>query len=409
MPERTLRILAPLMLTCGVMADGTALLLGCGSLGMAAACLLGRDRAFQQVITADQDSQRAAAAAELCGSKAEAVQLDCLDDGSLRQALEDVALVINTVRLALPEAISLIRSVLEGGVSYADASSDPEVLQAIFDSEYLGALAGYRAVSAVPGLGASPGLTNALTSYLGQRLERVDEASFLMVDDLRRSSFRHWRERLSDFSASALVWRDSDWSYVEPLSEWSEIAFPPPQGSVFASTVSLGPVTLPGSIGTLAHVSSHRGFSDPAMLDVVRNLVLYGFGSDVPVETAAGSLSPAEFAATLFSRSQGGWAPGSLLDSAFGSGEFNGPMVRQAQVAGMLRGRKTRFTMTYHFPGEEDVENVAATLATGARMLITREVPAPGVHPPESLDPAPFLWDMERRGVEIRLTKAYED
>ena len=69
----------------------------------------------------------------------------------------------------------------------------------------------------------------------------------------------------------------------------------------------------------------------------------------------------------------------------------------------MLRGMKTRFTMTYRFPEESDVENEAATLAIGARLLLTREMPAPGLHAPEALDPAPFLWDMERRGVELEL------
>ena len=65
--------------------------------------------------------------------------------------------------------------------------------------------------------------------------------------------------------------------------------------------------------------------------------------------------------------------------------------------------------MTYRFPEENDIENDAATLAIGARMLLTREMPAPGLHAPEALDPAPFLWDMERRGVEIQLTKTIED
>ena len=385
------------------------MLLGCGSLGMATARLLGKDRAVRRVIAADWDPRRAAAAAEASGDKAVAAELDCLDDSSLLPALEDVALVINTIRLPISRAIPLIRGVMEAGASYADASSDPEVLQAIFDSEYLDALAGYRAVSAVPGLGASPGLTNALTSYLAQRLERVDEARFFLVDDLRRRSFRQWRERLSDFGSTALVWRDDDWSYVEPLAERWEIAFPPPQSRVYYSTVGLGPVTLPTSIGSLKHVSSHRGFADPDMLDVVANLVLYGFGNDEPVDTSVGSLSPAEFAATLFSQSLGGWSTGPLLYSRFGAGEFAGPPVRQAQVAGMQRGRKTRFTMTYYFPGEDDEDNVAATLAVGARMLLTREIHSPGVHAPESLDPAPFLWDMERRGVEIQLRKTYED
>ena len=303
----------------------------------------------------------------------------------------------------------MIRIVLEAGVSYTDACTDSETLQAIFDSDYLDAVAGFRAVGAVPGLGASPGLTNALTSYLGQRLERIDEARFYMVDDLGLRSEGQWRERLADFGSAALLWQDSGWWQVDPMSDCVEVPFPPPLGDVYCSTTGIGPVTLPGSYGSLVHVSSHRGFKDAGVWEMVRNLVYCGMASEEPVETAVGRLSPAAFAAALFSQSRlelsGGYG---AVASPWSDGKPK-PRVRQAQVAGMLRGMRTRFTMTYRFPEEDSIENEAATLAMGSRMVLTREMPAPGLHAPEALDPAPFLWDMERRGVEIQLTKTVGD
>lgn len=383
-------------------------MLGCGSLGLAVAHRLGQDRAFRQVITADLDPRRAAAAAEVCGARATDLRLDHRDEAALSRVLEDVSLVVNTIRPSLPETLALMRSILESGVSYADACTDSETLQAIFDSDYLDALAGYRAVGAVPGLGASPGLTNALTSYLGQRLERVDEARFYLVDDLGLRSERQWRERLAEFGTVALVWRDSDWLQLDPMSDCSAIQFPSPLGEVYCSTTGIGPVTLPASFGTVAHVSSHRGFRDAGAWEIVRNLVSFGLASEEPVETPVGPLSPAAFAASLFSQPRVG--PLGLYGA--GTSPWTvappGPRVRQAQVAGMLRGMRTRYSMTYRFPGESDIENEAATLAIGARMLLTREMPAPGLHAPEALDPAPFLWDMERRGVEIQLAKTIE-
>ena len=383
--------------------------MGCGPVGVAAARRMGQDRAFRKVIAVDLDLQRAAAAAEVCGGKAYAAKMDCFDDSLIRQVLEEVALVVNTVPMSISEALPFTRSVMEAGVSYVDASTDTEALQAIFDSEYLEALAGYRAVSIVPGLGASPGLTNALTSYLGQRLERVDEASFYLVDDVGRRSYWQWRDRLSVFADTALVWRDGDWRHVSGLSERAEVLFPPTLGLIYCSTVGLGPVTLPKSFASLNNVSSHRGFADPATLDMISNLVAYGFGSGDLVETSMGVVSPVEFASTLFSSHRDVWLGFPASGTPFVNEAASGPVVRQAQVAGVQRGRNTRFTMTYYFPGEDDAENIAATLAVGAGMLLTREIPAPGVHSPEALDPAPFLWDMERRGVEIQLAKTLGD
>ena len=391
------------------MNDSTALLLGCGSLGQSVACFLGRDRAFRRVIAADRDPRKAAATAEICGTKAEGVRLDCHDDGSLSRVLDDVDLVINALRLTLPETIAILRSVLEAGVSYTDCCTDTETLQAIFDSEYLDSLAGFRAVGAVPGLGASPGLTNALTAYLGQRLDRIDEAKFFLVDDLGLRSERQWRERLVDFGSPALVWEDSDWRQLAPMSDSQVAVFPSPLGEVLCSTTGLGPVTLPTSFGSLVHASSHRGFEDAGLLETIRILVDCGLAGQQTIETPVGDISPAAFTSALFSQPRNEWAAGYGAGSALRADGPPKPQVRQAQVAGMLRGRMTRFTMTYSFPGERDVDNVAATLAIGARMLLTREMPSPGLHPPEALDPAPFLWDMERRGVEIQLTKTIED
>ena len=390
------------------MSEGATLLLGCGSLGLAVARRLGQDRAFRRIITADLDAHRAAAVAETCGERAVDLRLDYRDDGSLSRVLEDVDLVVNTIMLPLPETLALMRTVLESGVSYADACADSETLQAIFDSDYLDALAGFRAVAAVPGLGASPGLTNALTSYLGQRLERIDEARFYLADDLSLRSERQWRERLADFGSVALVWQDSDWRQLDPMSDCAAIPFPP-LGEVYSSTVGIGPVTLPGSFGSLAHVSSHRGFKDAGVFETIRTLVACGLAGQDTVETSIGAISPAEFASAFFSQPRNDWGAGRGSGASFWTEEPPKARVRQAQVAGMLRGMKTRFTMTYRFPDESDIENQAATLAIGARMLLTREMPAPGLHAPESLDPAPFLWDMERRGVEIQLAKTIED
>ena len=384
---------------------GAALLLGCGAVGRAVAAALGRDRAFERVIVADR-CRHCAAAAELCGGKGVAVRLDCADDAALAPLLREVSLALNTAELPPEVLLPLIRSVVEAGVSYADANDDPQSLQAVFDSEYLSALAGHRGVSVLPGLGASPGQTNTLARYLSQRLDRIDAARFYQLDDLRWRRSGQWRRRLAAFGAPALVWRDGGWRHVSPMSEWDEPGFPPPWGRVRCCVVGLQPVTLPASMPTVTEVSSHRGFADVDMARVMGDLVRYGLASDQPVDTPAGRISPAVFAAAFFS---GPWAP-PLPDMPLTNmmGGAAPALPRQAQVSGLLRGRATRFTLTWRFPEEQEADSVAAPLAVGARMLLTRELPAPGVHPPEALDPAPFLWDMERRGVEIQLSKTVE-
>ena len=381
------------------MAGDAVLLLGGGAVGKSVAPLLARDRGIGSIIVADPQPERAAAAAELCDGKASAVRLDDGDDDALGKILGDVNLTVNTRNLPTDSLLPLIRNVVEAGVSYADATDDPDSLQAVFDSEYLSSLAEYRAVGVIPGLGASPGQTNALAQYLSQRLDRMEEVRLYHLDGIRRGTQERWRRRLSSLGSPALVWRGNDWSHVSAMSEWEDVAFPPPWGAARCYIEGVRPVSLPLSVPTLTFLSGYHGFTDAEVEETAVDFVRYGLASDHPVETQDGPVRPAEFASAFLS---GPWSP-------FGPGaEETRGLPRQLRVQGQLEGRTIHYTMTWVFPEESEAENIAAPLAVGARMLLGRELPAPGLHPPEALDPAPFIWDMERRGAEIQLTKRVE-
>ncbi|MCH8893783.1 MAG: hypothetical protein IIB32_09810 [Chloroflexi bacterium] len=59
--------------------------------------------------------------------------------------------------------------------------------------------------------------------------------------------------------------------------------------------------------------------------------------------------------------------------------------------------------MTYSFPPGDIALATASCLMVGAGLLVDRALPGPGVFPPEAMDPAPFMWDMESRGVHFKL------
>lgn len=383
----------------GNMAGDAVLLLGSGPVGKAVAPLLARDRGVRSIIVADPQLEQASAAAELCDGKANAVRLDYDDDYALARVLGDVDLAVNTRNLPTDTLLPLIRNVVEAGVSYADATDDPDSLQAVFDSEYLASLAEYRAVGVIPGLGVSPGQTNALAQFLSQRLDQMNEVRLYQLDGIRRGTPERWRQRLASLGSPALVWRGNDWSHVSPMSKWDDVAFPPPWGMARCYVVGVNSVSLPVSVPTLTLLSGYHGFADAEVEETAVDFVRYGLASDHPIDTQDGAVRPAEFAAAFLA---GPWSP-----FAPGAEETHG-LPRQLRVQGRLEGRTIHYTMTWVFPEEAEAENIAAPLAVGARMLLGRELPAPGLHPPEALDPAPFLWDMERRGAEIQLTKRVE-
>jgi saccharopine dehydrogenase-like NADP-dependent oxidoreductase len=78
-------------------------------------------------------------------------------------------------------------------------------------------------------------------------------------------------------------------------------------------------------------------------------------------------------------------------------------LPRQVKVKGIREGQPTELTMTYSFPPGDIALATASCLVVGAGLLVSRELPGPGVMPPEALDPAPFMWDMESKGVHFKM------
>ena len=125
---------------------------------------------------------------------------------------------------------------------------------------------------------------------------------------------------------------------------------------------------------------------------MLKVLVDAGFASEQPLTADAVSVSPAAVSAVVLA--------GMPTDRGPAETER---LPRQVRVKGVKDGRPTELTMTYSFPPGDVSLATASCLVVGARLLASRELPRPGVLAPEALDPAPFMWDMETRGVHFKL------
>ncbi|SVC38642.1 uncharacterized protein METZ01_LOCUS291496, partial [marine metagenome] len=194
------------------MPDRTALVLGCGAMGAATARLVIEDTRFKNVVVADRDLQRAEALAETLGSPVTALELDCRQEDRVTRSLGGMSVVLNTTGPFSRDTLSLMRTVVEAGVPYADINDDVETLQSVFDSEYLDSLAKHRGVGVLPGLGANPGQTNVLAGHMASRMDIVEEVRFFMVNDAIYHNEAVWRHRLALFSKPALLFDRGRWT-----------------------------------------------------------------------------------------------------------------------------------------------------------------------------------------------------
>ena len=374
------------------MPDFTALIIGCGTIGSATARLALEDARFEHVVVADQDRQRAERLAGSLEGPATALELDCKQDDQVLRSLTGISVVLNTTGPFSRDTLSLMRTVIEAGVAYADINDDVETLQSVFESEYLDSLAKHRGVGVLPGLGASPGQSNVLARYLASRMDVVEEVRFFMVNDATYRSEAVWRHRLALFGEPALLYDGGRWTQTPAMSEFQDVGFPAPWGSIRCYTVGLETVSIPQSFSGLRHASLWRGFSDPATTSMLKDLIAAGFASQQPIEVDGVSLTPSAMTAAVLAGTQ------TAADSP-----YPGRLPRQVRVKGIRDGGPAELTMTYSFPPGDIALATASCLVVGAGLLVNRELPGPGVFPPEDMDPAPFMWDMESRGAHFKL------
>ena len=374
------------------MPDFTALIIGCGTIGSATARLALEDARFEHVVVADKDRQRAERLAGSLEGPATALELNCQQDDQVLRSLTGISVVLNTTGPFSRDTLSLMRTVIEAGVAYADINDDVETLQSVFESEYLDSLAKHRGVGVLPGLGASPGQTNVLARHLASRMDAVEEVRFFMVNDATYRSEAVWRHRLALFGEPALLYDGGRWTQTPAMSEFQDVGFPAPWGSIRCYAVGLETVSIPQSFSGLRHASLWRGFSDPATTSMLKDLIDSGFASQQPLEVDGVSLTPSAMTAAVLAGTQ------TEADSP-----DLGRLPRQVRVKGIRDGGPAELTMTYSFPPGDIALATASCLVVGAGLLVNRELPGPGVFPPEDMDPAPFMWDMESRGAHFKL------
>ena len=374
------------------MPDFTALIIGCGTIGSATARLALEDARFEHVVVAAQDRPRAERLAGSLEGPATALELNCQQDDQVLRSLTGISVVLNTTGPFSRDTLSLMRTVIEAGVAYADINDDVETLQSVFESEYLDSLAKHRGVGVLPGLGASPGQTNVLARHLASRMDAVEEVRFFMVNDATYRSEAVWRHRLALFGEPALLYDGGRWTQTPAMSEFQDVGCPAPWGSIRCYAVGLETVSIPQSFSGLRHASLWRGFSDPTTTSMLKDLIDAGFASQQPLEVDGVSLTPSAMTAAMLAGTQ---TEADIPDL--------GRLPRQVRVKGIRNGGPAELTMTYSFPPGDIGLASASCLVVGAGLLVNRELPGPGVFPPEDMDPAPFMWDMESRGAHFKL------
>lgn len=280
-----------------------AVLGGGGAMGRITVRALTDYTDIEQVIVADYNLPRAEeVVAALTSTNASARQVDVTDEQQLRALLHgcDVALNAADYVFNLP----VMSACIAERVHYADLGGLFHVSR---QQLALHAEAEQAGITAILGIGGTPGITNMLARAAVDQLERVTSIKVqLGCSDTTPSTAPlvapySIRTILDEFTKEPQIYQDGTWIAQRPLSGQEELHFPPPVGLATAiHSLHSECATFPASFQDkgIREVSFKIAFPGD-FVSKLTFLVELGFGSAELIDVRGVHVSPREVLARL--------------------------------------------------------------------------------------------------------------
>ncbi|QYJ03519.1 saccharopine dehydrogenase NADP-binding domain-containing protein [Nocardioides panacisoli] len=353
---------------------------GAGDMGRVACAATVEDSAITSLVIADRDGDRARELADQLGPKATGVCLDITDRDALLAAIGDADVVLNTVGPFYLYGRPVLEAALEAGRHYVDIADDWEPTIQMLE---LDDAARAKDVTAIIGIGASPGLSNLLAAVAHDQLDSVEKlytgwrggsgipkAPENREDVEPAAAIDHWIHNLAE---PIRVWREGGFHEADALEELV-IDYPDIGAGTVWTCGHPEPITLPRYYPEIDE-SLNVMFSRPGLIDAARK---------VRDRVRTGELTVPEASRELI------MSPGRRGPEAGPVPDFPGVF---AYAEGTKGGRPARVAVsTNYMPEGEMGEATCVPMAIAVGMLARGEIKATGVLGPEGcIDPTIFF------------------
>lgn len=349
---------------------------------------------FEEITIGDIDVNKARTfASRLKDKRVTVVGVDANQTHAMARLMKGYDVVAN----GLPRAHSVkaIKAAIAAGVDILDlVSPSAETLALDGEAEATG-------ITAVGGVGITPGITNILARLGADRLTQVEQID---IDFAAFRSIAHSPALLHvilwEFdprTQTRYCFEDGKLIPTPPFSGERRVDFPEPIGTQTTYYVPHGESqTLSKNIADVKRVYI-RGTFPPRAMRFVRTLCDYGFFDSGPVSYGESRIPPLEFLKSyLLSVPQGDQA------------ELWGYSV-QVEVTGFSNNRKVMHRFQTSHPSREEWggtraydKNVGIPLSIGAQLVAARKAKRKGMDGAEVMLPSQeFVDELRRRGFRI--------
>jgi saccharopine dehydrogenase-like NADP-dependent oxidoreductase len=350
---------------------------------------------FSEIVIGDYDVSAAEQlAAEIGDPRVRVQRVDAEDYAGMVQIFSKFDVILNGLPWKYDLAVT--KACVEAGVSGLDVSTEEE--QWDYD-----ATAKEKGIVFIPGMGATPGITNAMARRGADQLDEVDDIQ------INFAAFRcpapspglliTFLWEFHPGTESRLYYENGEFTWAGPFEGLRTVSFPGPIGEQEVCYIPHPETrTMPKSLG--AKAVSVRGCFPPHAMRLAKAMLESGLYSEEKisikgVETTAFEMMYEVLLALPESKETPLWAYGLVVE-----------------VLGKKDGHRVKHTLWNRHPPQEEwggkaayYKNIAIPLSVGVQMIARGDVPLRGVIPPETaIDPGIFFGELARRRIEIHET-----
>ena len=354
---------------------------GCGAVGSTAVRSLAITGYFDEYVIADKDVEAARKlSSELGPDKVKAVELNADDPASLRDAIAGASVILNCVGPFYKYGPPILEAAIAAGIDYVDICDDLDATEIMLEMDGKAKDAG---ISALIGMGSSPGMANLLVKFTAETLlYQVDSVDIYHAhggEDVEGPAVI--KHRFHSMEIDIPMFLDGEYKTVrlfeesgralEEETDFRDVGTYPVYGYPHPETI-----TLPKYIKGIKRVTNLGLVIPVSYAELIKSMVRLGLTSDEPLEVQGQMIIPREFAvAFVISRRDG------LLAEA-------GIDFPRGCLKIVIKGRKDGDPHSYIFQmsssGMGMGEGTGIPAAMGAIAMGQGKITLKGAFPPEA-------------------------
>jgi saccharopine dehydrogenase (NAD+, L-lysine-forming) len=361
---------------------------GCGEVGSMAVRTLAGLEHFSEIMIGDINIEKAKQmSSEIDPGRVSALKVNALDPKSVKKAVKGADVVLNCAGPFHRLVPGILRAVIEAGINYVDICDDVDVTIEILKMNDAAKGAG---ITAVVGLGISPGATNLLAKFAAENL--LDETDSIDIYHAHGGEPYEGpgvvEHRLHCIMMDIPMFLEGELRHVKYFREdgmalREEFDFP------VLGKVMVYPYAHPEQVTLPAYIKCRQVTNKGTQLpeeyaELIRQMARIGLASREPLEVKGKEVTPWDFSVAYIIRER----ERILRETGFGPQRGCASVV----VRGRKEGRYSEYR--FHLASQTQAmgEGTAIPAVAGAILMHEGKVKGKGVMPPEAcVNPLDFI------------------